>query len=432
MHPFYNTFLIIIMLRSRLRSWANLLLTTVIFLPFLGSAMASKEEAIDLNIIEQSDALIPYMTASQRIQFLNLEAEIEDAQSNRRSGHYLAETKPSTFDPNRDIKEVVKRGKLMIESANLSIRTNQKSLVALLTTVDAQKAAKETIDEARFDYILESSTFEEAMATRCQQLLQRCWQLDYETLFFDGVFTQDSEGTHRTDAKLRNDFYNTLTKIDSNAFSVTIPVDFKLKSSKLSQSSQIFSYKNEAIFEKDKKALLAIELIRPEGSSSGLLSLRAIDLDTQLIAVQQIVKVDDLAAALSIEDEMLEDRLLTRITLRDHTNTLETLTRLVDAYIYEIEPTAPTNEVAEILTNTLLNQTNLQISDRDFVFRAYGDSLTMSDTWEGHANARLIIARGSEINSYQLSAQSNGSDRTLPCGELTLGRMPAEQIAEVK
>ena len=414
------------MLRSRLRSWANLLLTTIIFLPFLASAKASKEAAIDLSIIDKSDALISYMTASQRIQFLNLEAVIEDAQSNRRSGQYLAETRPSTFDPDKDIKAIVKRGKLMVESANLSIRTNQKSLVTLLTTVDAQKAAKETNDEARFDYVLESSTFEEAMATRCQQLLERCWQLDYETLFFDGVFTQDSEGTHRTDAKLRNDFYNTLTKIDSNAFSVTIPVDFKLKSDTLGKSSQIFSYGNEAIFEDDKKALLVIELIRPKGSSSGLLSLRAIDLETQFIVVHQIVKIHDLVVILGIEDEMLVDALPAQVTLRDYTNTLETLDRLGDAYIYEIESTAPNNEVAEMLTNTLLNQTNLQLSDSDFILRAYGESLDPTNTWEGHANARLMIAEGAETNSYQLSAQSNGSSRTLTIGVLTLGQITAE------
>jgi hypothetical protein len=387
----------------------------------LASAKASKEAAIDLSIIDKSDALISYMTASQRIQFLNLEAVIEDAQSNRRSGQYLAETRPSTFDPDKDIKAIVKRGKLMVESANLSIRTNQKSLVALLTTVDAQKAAKETIYEARFDYVLESSTFVEATATRCQQLLERCWQLDYETLFFDGIFTQDSEGTNRTDAKLRNDFYNTLTKIDSNAFSVTIPVDFKLKSDTLGKSSQIFSYGNEAIFEDDKKALLVIELIRPKGSSSGLLSLRAIDLETQFIVVHQIVKVHDLAVVLGIEDEMLVDALPTQVTLRDHTNTLETLNRLGDAYIYEIESTVPGNEVAEMLTNTLLNQTNLQLSDSDFILRAYGESFDPPNIWEGHANARLIIAEGAENNSYQLSAQSNGSSRTLTIGVLTLG-----------
>jgi hypothetical protein len=402
------------------------LLTTVIFLPLFVSAKALKEEAIDSSIIKQSDALIPYMTASQRIQFLNLEAAIEDAQSNRRSGQHLTATRPSTFDPDRDIKAIVKRGKLMVESANLSIRTNQKSLVALLTTVDAQKAAKETIYEARFDYVLESSSFEEAMATRCQQLLERCWQLDYETLFFDGVFTQDSEGTHRTDSKLRNDFYNTLAKIDGNAFSVTIPVDFKLKSDTLSKSSQIFSYGNEVIFEEDKKALLVIELIRPKGSSSGLLSLRAIDLETQLIVVHQIVKVHDLAVVLGIEDEMLVDALPAQVTLRDHTNTLETLKRLGDAYIYEIESTVPDNGVAEMLTNTLMNQTNLQLSDSDFILRAYGESFDPPNIWEGHANARLIIAEGAENKSYQLSAQSNVSSRTLTIGVLTLGQITAE------
>ena len=120
--------------------------------------------------------------------------------------------------------------------------------------------------------------------------------------------------------------------------------------------------------------------------------------------MQQIVKVDDLAATLSIKDELLEDKLLTRITLRDHTNTLETLTRLVDTYIYDIEPTAPTNEVAEMLTNTLLNKTNLQISDSNFILRAYGKSLDLRSG--GSSNARLIIAEGDGSNNYQLSAQS--------------------------
>ena len=419
------------MLRFTLRSWANLLLTTVIFLPITASAKASEEKAIDLSIIERGDALIPYMTTQQRIQFLKLEAAMEKAKSMRRSGQYLAETKPSTFDPDRDIKSIVSRGEKMIESADLNIQTNQKDLVSLLTTVDAQRVEKKIITEARFDYVLKSSSFQEAMATQCQQLLEKCWELGYEALFFDDVFTQDSEGTHRAHAQLRNDFYDTLAKIDDTAYSITIPVDFKLKSNTLGQSKQIFSYENEAIYEQVKKALLAIELILPEGSSSGLLSLRAIDLETQLIAVQQIAKVDNLAATLSIKDELLEDKLLTRITLRDHTNTLETLTHLVDTYIYDIEPTAPTNEVAEMLTNTLLNQTNLQISDSNFILRAYGESLDLPDSWEGQANARLIIAEGDGSNNYQLSAQSSGSDRILPSGELTLSRISAEQIAEV-
>ena len=85
-----------------------------------------------------------------------------------------------------------------------------------------------------------------------------------------------------------------------------------------------------------------------------------------------------------------------------------------------------------MLTNTLMNQTNLQISDSDFILRAYGESLDLPDSWEGQANARLLIAEGDGANNYKLSAQSNGSDRTLHCGELTLSRIPAEQITEVE
>ena len=240
------------MLRFTIKSWAILLLVIVIFLPITASAEASKDKAIDLSIIERSDALIPYMTTPQRIQFLKLEAAMGDAKSKRRSGQYLAETKPSTFDPDRNIKSIVSRGEQMIESADLSILTIQKEFVSLLTTVDAQRAEKETTAEARFDYVLKSSSFQEAMATECQQLLEKCWELGYEALFFDGVFTQDSEGTHRADAQLRNDFTTHSPK--SMKHSVTIPVDFA-QNQMLGQSTQIFSYENEAIFEQDKKAL---------------------------------------------------------------------------------------------------------------------------------------------------------------------------------
>jgi hypothetical protein len=141
----------------------------------------------------------------------------------------------------------------MIESANLIIRANQIDLVTLLITVDGQRALEETIDEARFDYVLESSTFGESMATQCQTFLEKCWELGYDRLLFDGVFTQDIEGTHRTNVQLLNDYYDTLTKIDGITFSVTIPVDFELKAGTLGKSSQAFSYEKEAIFEQDKK-----------------------------------------------------------------------------------------------------------------------------------------------------------------------------------
>lgn len=372
------------------------------------------------------------MTATQRVQFIKLDSAIKDAESDLRSGQHLMETKPSTFDPDRDIRPIIERGEQLVESAGIEIQNSQKELVALLTIVESQKAVAETIDGARFDFALESSSYEEAIATHCQQLLETCWELGYETLFFDGVFTQDSQGTHRASASLRNDFYDALVKIDGTTFSVTIPIDFQLNADRKGEGSQIFSYENAAIFEGDKKALLAIELIRPEGSSTGLLSLRAIDLETQLVAAQQIVKVDDLAMVLSIESEALEDAILQQVQLRDDANTFETLSRLGHAYIYEIDCAADQMHVSRLLAHALLSQTNLQLAASNFILRAYGESLELTDAWVGQANARLGIVEGEDADSYALSAQADGSDRILSGGLLTLSKVATEMVAEAE
>ena len=68
-HLFYNTVLNSTMLRLTLRSWANLLLIPVVFLPIMVGAKAFKKEAIDISIIEQSDTLIPYMTTGREYNF---------------------------------------------------------------------------------------------------------------------------------------------------------------------------------------------------------------------------------------------------------------------------------------------------------------------------------------------------------------------------
>lgn len=421
------------MLRSTRIPWAKLLLIIVIFLPTLSSAASStKQEQLDLSILEQSNELLPFMTKSQRITYLKLESAIKEAESDIRSGQNMAGTKPSTFDPDRDLKPIIERGKKLIERAQLRLDAGQTELVALLISVDKQKIVAEAVDETRFDYALETSSYEEAMTTGCQRLLEACWGLGYETTFFDGVYLQDSEGTHPAEAKLRNGVYDTLIKIDGTAFTVTVPVDLQLKADAHGKSSEIFSYENESIFKNDRKVLLAIELIRPEGSSSGVLSLKAIDMKTQLIVAQQVAKVDNMATTLSIEPEGLEDKVPQQVELRDEANTLQTLSMLSTPYAFEIEIDSATMEVAAILAYTLLMNTHLQLADSDFILRAYGDSLDMPEAWDGQANARLTVKSTDPEGSYELSAQADGSDRILHSGTLKLSQTASGIVAEAK
>jgi len=409
------------MLRSTLKSWANLLLIFVILTPTLARALTSADaDQIDLSILEQRDALLPYMTPQQKYQYLQQLGDIKRAESDIWTGQIMANTQPSTLDPSRDIKPTIERGKKMIEKAQQSLAAAQKEMVALLTTVEGQKIQVVAIDATRFDYAIESAHYKDALTAQSQQLLETCWELGYETLFFDGIFIQDSEGMHRADADLRNGAYDILVKIDGTRFSVTIPVDIKLKADTQGNASHIFKYENELVFKDDKKALLVIELIRPKDSSTGLLSLRAIDLESQLIAAQKVIKIDDIVALLNIDAEGLEDQVPTELKLRDEANTLETLSNLDDPYTFALETHFDTTEVAELLTYTLLRNTHLALADSDFILRAYGESLDMPDAWQGQANARLTIEEDKEAESYQLSAQADGSDRVLSAGTLTL------------
>jgi hypothetical protein len=417
------------MLRFTLTSWAKLLLISLIIWPLSASAKSSaKKEPVDLSILQQSDALAPFMTSAQRIDYLKLDGALEAAGSNLRSGQHLVATKPSSFDPNRDVKPIIQRGERLIESALISMDTAQREMVALLTTVEGQKTAQINVDKMKYDFTLEAATLQEALATQCQQLLAACWDLGYETLFFDGVFIADEAGTQRAAAEFRNTFYDALVKIDGNTFSVTLPIAFQLKPDTIGQGRQIFSYENAHIFKDDKKALLAIELTLPQGSSSGLLSLRAIDLETQEIAAKRLVKITDLAQILGRAGEgsqgaELEDRIPAQVALRNQANTLERLSTLNSPYTFNVADGSDSTDgkvAATLLTHTLLGNSTLQLTDSDFIRRAYGESLNMPDTWIGQANAHLTLTETEETGSYQLSAQADGSERILQGGTFNL------------
>jgi hypothetical protein len=419
-----------------LRPWVSLILLLAIALPLCARARSPKPiDAVDLSILEQPDSLIPYMSATQKLEYLNLERAMEAAQSGLRSGQHLANTKPSPLAPDRDIKPTVERGKALIAQSEAAILRLRLELVQLLEAVDSQKERQEAVDLKKYDYTLESSDFEQAWPHYARQLLESCWALGYETLFFDGVYIHDSEGTRQTDAHIRNRVYDVFVEIDGTTFSVTIPVDFRLKAETTGKGSAIFNYENAPIFKNDKKALLALELIVPGDSATGLLSLRAIDLNTQAIAAQHLVKINDLAAVLAPQSEETnapesaeskdeaaeaEDRIARHVRLRDPQQTIDALARLSEPYSFQIVEATGSGHVAACLGQTLLHNSGLMLVDSDFIQRAYGHTLEAPETWVGQANARLTLEADDEAGDFQVQAQAEGSDRVLTVGRLIL------------
>ncbi len=74
-------------------------------LPLSSQAASTKEAPLDLSIIAQSDALRPYMTQQQRVDYIEAAQLIKQGESNIRSGENLHAQKPSThLNPRQGFK----------------------------------------------------------------------------------------------------------------------------------------------------------------------------------------------------------------------------------------------------------------------------------------------------------------------------------------
>lgn len=401
-------------------SRVKLLLILLIAFPFsLSAAPAQSESEINLEILAQRDQLVPYMTQAQRISLLKLEATLESAESDFRTGQHLADTKPSSMDPDRNIQPTITRGEKLMESSQKVIEDTQIALAKLLSEADANRVEQQALSEQKYDYVLTTATLDEALAQEIKPLMEACWDQGYTTLFYNKVFLQDATGTRSAKEELKSKIYDLLAEADGTRFSLTVPIDFKLKTDSDGSAPAIFSFENEGIFESDKKALIIPELILPDASSTGLLALKALDFSDRRIIAHALVKVSDLAEQLELGSPDDQDKTPTHFELRGHGQTIDALSGLATPYVFELISTETTTVANEALTKTLLMNSGIILTDSEFIKRAYGEALEAPESWKGTSTARLAVVRSGD-NTFDLTAKANTSSRTLPAGTMRL------------
>ena len=268
------------MLQSKVTHYTRLTLSLLILQATLIATIATAEESsVDLNILKQADALEPFMTVAQKIAYVKLEAELDSARSNLRSGKHLANTKASSFDPNRDLKPIIDRGKKLVLESEATISAKQIEMAQHLLNISEQRSQEQSADLTKYDYKIVSSDLNSALMNHSRTLLDACWKLGYDTLFFHTAFIRNLEEAQQESEPIRNLAYDALTQADGSRFSVRIPMNFELNYEKVGEGTEIFSYENSDLFEGEKKALLAIELTAPKGSSIPVLTLVSFAID---------------------------------------------------------------------------------------------------------------------------------------------------------
>ena len=408
-------------------------------LPLSSQAASTKEAPLDLSIIAQSDALRPYMTQQQRVDYIEAAQLIKQGESNIRSGENLQAQKPSTLDPDKDLKPLHQRGEQLVEEGQAKVHSAQQQMIELLTAVQARQITNQAIAAKKYNFELVEQTYPTALEQAAIQTLENCRNADYTNIFYDGLQIITAEQNSKSEPKVHNATYDTFIQADGTQFSVKVPLSLTLVKDETT-ADYTFQYDNESVFEGEKVALLAIEVIAPGSGSEALLSVRAIDLNTQRLISSVLYYIADASEVLSpavtattigVESTteatntsaptavVTTPRMIAAsVSINDQNQLIEKLSSLATPYIFEIVTTgdsaAQSILVADLLKDTLLKNSALIIVEGDFIQRSY----LPAEAFPSAATATLTIT--STVDNYTMIAKAHESERSLEIGTVTL------------
>lgn len=421
------------MLQSLSRPGRLLTILLISLLSLTAQAASPKEEAVDLSIIKQRDALRPLMSPQQRVAYVKAAELIEEGQSDIRSAQSQLQQKPSALNPHKDIGAIHERGKRLEAEGQAKVNEGQKQIVAILTAVQTKQQASRapTVKTHHFD--LAKNTYQTALEEASTQALQACRDAEYPNVLFDGLRIIQGNQITKAGTAIHNAAYDTLVQIDGTQFRVKVPLALKLEKDDATAALS-FQYDNAAAFEGERVALLAIELIAAGKGADTLLSLRALDLNSQQLISSQLYYIADASEVLSpkAEDTSAETTQAqladaprvtpASITIDEQNRLLDKLASLPNPYQFEIlsvaQTTAQTALLNALIKDTLLKSSSLTLVESDFIQRTYLSAGATSEDLSNTATAALTITP--DEGSYTIKAESYSTGRSVEVGTLTL------------
>ena len=410
-------------------------------LPLSSQAASTKEAPLDLSIIAQSDALRPYMTQQQQVDYIEAAQLIKQAESDIRSGENLQTQRPSTLNPDKDLKPIHERGEQLVKEGQAKVRSAQQQMIELLTAVQDQQINNQAVAAKKYNFKVIEQTYPIAIKQAAIQTLENCRNASYTNIFYDGLRIITAQQSSKAAPKVHNATYDTFIQADGTHFSLKVPLSLKLVKNDTT-ADYAFQYDNASVFEGEKVALVAIEVIAPGSGSEALLSVRALDLDTQRLISSVLFYIPDASEVLTPESENTvstdqvesaddDTQIATTapprtipvsVTVNDPNQLIEKLSGLASPYsfdtIAEADTTAQSILVAGLLKDTLLKNSALILAEGNFIRRSYLPTEAAPEPLPSAATATLAITQNED--NYTMIAKAHESDRELEVGTVTL------------
>lgn len=383
------------------------------------------------------------MTQQQRVDYIEAAQLIKQAESDIRSGRNLQTQKPSTLNPDKDLKPIHEHGKQLVKEGQAKVRSAQQQMIALLTAAQDQQINNQAVAAKKYNFEVIEQTYPIAIEQAAIQTLENCRNAGYTNIFYDGLHIITAIQSSKAAPEVHNATYDTFIQADGTQFSVKVPLGLKLVLDEAT-ASYIFQYENASVFAGEKVALLAIEVITPGDGTEALLSVRALDLDSQQLIssvlfyiadAHQVLSPSAAAPIIAVESttEVTNTPTTTAVvttartipvsvTINDPNQLIEKLSGLANPYLFETvttgDSTAQSILVAGLLKDTLLKNSALILIEGSYIQRSYLPVEASPDALASEATATLAITPNAD--HYTMIAKAHESDRALEIGTIRL------------
>ncbi|ADE53693.1 hypothetical protein [Coraliomargarita akajimensis] len=368
---------------------------------FAGSQLtAARKSKIDLSILEQRQALTPYLEAEQIQQVRSADQQIEDAQADIRQGENLLARKPSKLKPNDDVKVYHDQGKDLIKQAEKAIQAAEEQIALALQAALVNREKQAELAKQRYDFSIPTTEYEAALKQGAETVLNGAWDKGYNQIIYSEIFVGNSVPELELSAEQRNQAYDTITAIDGNRFSVSLIEG-------LTFTDDSFDFENKSSFVQKPTAVLLFELLQAQPNTAPLLVCRAVDLQSHTVIVSALFEVSNLNGEARATTASLSGG------IEDGKDLLQVLSKLSTPYVYKLSVGDGSEQYIQGL---LFEYSLLKNSGLALIGNNVAAPLGAVDS-AGGATAELSFEalEGSQ-SEYQLVARVLASGRSLTVG----------------
>ncbi len=442
---------------------------------FLLPAEGAPSKAAESELPALSDRqVLRYLSTAETLEWERAQEQLKAGQSQVETGTRLMNRPPSMLSSSEQVAQDKKAGAEQVALGEATIAQANKVLDGLRAKAAEEKAGTKVVKHEPVTIPMEYSatTLDDGLMPTTEKLLFQLWNQGYSRIYLDQAYvidTADKNPIYLSDPLLTKELRGIIARLDGNRFTFVNDEAIQFKLVQEGGHSYIDFPDREPILRNFKSVLVLAEIVYDSRMESALLSLRGIDLKSDIVVASELISlvVDDSVRTMvpkaepaetaqnkaapaskdtthptevaegetpapapvkeeapvestapeSVAEQPVSPASITKrlaVQLKDNNNFLARVSASGTPYVFTFEYVGDAkgfnSRAASMISKVILLSQNLNVSDDDFLVLALGQGDVEPDSTTGHTNALWKVtplgSAGQGRSAYDIQAVS--------------------------